>query len=220
MDTWHRVFWNQRALYFDGFLTTVQVCTYGFLFAIALGLIICLMRMYVRPLRWLAIGLTEFFRDTPILVQLLWVAYVWPEIFGWPTDFFTSGWIALGLQSSGYLSETFRTGLEGIARGQREAGLTLGLSHARIFQRIVVPQAALIVAPAITNQFLVLVKSSTLVAVIAVPDLMFQALRQNNIWYEPVPIMTSVAVIYIVTIYLVSMLNKLITDRLRTKYGY
>ena len=80
------------------------------------------------------------------------------------------------LQSSGYLAETFRAGIEAVPRGQREAGLSVGMSHALAFRRIVLPQVAPDAsAPSIVNQFTVIVKSSTLVSVITVQDLMFQS---------------------------------------------
>lgn len=220
MATWLRVVWEQRDLYAEGLLVTIQICALGFATALVLGLVICIVRLYVPPLRWLAVLVTEYLRNTPILVQLLWVAYVWPEIFGWPMSFFTAGWVALALQSGGYLSETFRAGLQGISRGQSEAGLALGLTTFQIFRRIVLPQALLIIAPSLTNQLIVLVKSSTLVAIISVPDLMHQALRQTNIWYEPIPILTSAALIYVALIYVLSMLQKASADHLRLKYGF
>lgn len=219
METWIRTVWDHRDLYLQGLQVTMEICLYGFVAAVCLGLVICILRLYVRPLRWLAVILTEYLRNTPILVQLLWVAYVWPELFGWPQSFFTAGWIALALQSGGYLSETFRAGLQGIGRGQTEASLALGLSPFQNFRRIVLPQAALVVAPSLTNQMIVLVKSSTLVAIISVPDLMHQALRQTNIYYEPVPILTSAALVYVALIYLLSILQKAVADGLRRRYG-
>jgi polar amino acid transport system permease protein len=219
MGNWERLVWNQRFLLLDGLTVTLQVCALAFAVAVAGGLALCLLRLYVRPLRAPAIALTEFFRATPIFVQLMWVAYVWPEIFGWPNAFFTAGWLALGLQSSGYLAETFRAGIEAVPRGQREAGIAVGLPPLTVFRRIVMPQVALTVAPSIVNQFTVIVKSSTLVSVITVPDLMFQAYRLVHVWYEPIEILTATAAIYILFVFLVSLAGKLTADALRRRYG-
>jgi polar amino acid transport system permease protein len=147
------------------------------------------------------------------------VSYVWPEIFGFPNTFFTAGWLALGLQSSGYLAETFRAGIEGVPRGQREAAFCAGMSPIQTFRRIVMPQVALSTAPSIVNQFTVIVKSSTLVSVITVPDLMSQSQRLVNIWYEPIEILTATAAIYIAFVFLISFAGKLLADRLRARYG-
>jgi len=219
MGNWERLVWNHRDVLFAGFAVTIEVCAIAFVVAILGGLMLCLARLYVAPLRWVAIVLIEFFRDTPIFVQLMWVAYVWPEVFGFPNDFFTAGWLALGLQSSGYLAETFRAGIEGVPRGQREAAFSAGMSPVQTLQRVVMPQVALSSAPSIVNQFTVIVKSSTLVSVITVPDLMSQSQKLVNVWYEPIEILTATAGLYIAFVFLISLTGKLIADRLRQRFG-
>ena len=219
MGNWERLVFNQRDALLAGLGVTVEVCAIAFLAAVIGGLGLCLVRIYVVPLRWIAVVLIEFFRDTPIFVQLMWVSYVWPEVFGFPGSFFTAGWLALALQSSGYLAETFRAGIEGMPRGQREAAFSAGMSPTQTFRRIVVPQVALASAPSIVNQFTVIVKSSTLISVITVPDLMSQSQRLVNIWYEPIEILTATAVIYILVVFLVSLTGKFLADRLRRRYG-
>jgi len=219
MNNWHRLVWNQRDALLAGLQVTIEVCFISFACAIVGGLVLCLVRMYVKPLRPVATFLIEFFRATPILVQLLWVNYAWPEIFGWPTTFFQAACTALALQSSGYLAETFRGGIEAIPRGQREAAFSVGMSPLLVFRRIIMPQMLLSSAPAIVNQFTVIVKSSTLVSVITVQDLMFQSQKIVNIAYEPIEILTATAVLYIAFIYVVSMAGKLLADRLRRSYG-
>jgi len=219
VTNWERLVWNQRDALLAGLHVTVEVCMIAFALAIVGGMLLCLVRMYVRPLRPVAIVLIEFFRATPILVQLLWVAYAWPGLFGWPDSFFAAAWTALALQSSGYLAETFRGGIEAIPKGQREAAYAVGMSPPLVFARVVLPQVALSSAPSIVNQFTVIVKSSTLVSVITVQDLMFQSQKIVNIWYEPIEILTATAVIYIVVIFLVSVAGKSLADMLRRRYG-
>ena len=219
MGNWERLVWNQRHLLLDGLAVTLEICLIAFAAAIVGGLCLCLVRLYVRPLRPVAIALIEFFRATPIFVQLLWVNYVWPELFAWPTTFFTAGWVALALQSSGYLAETFRAGIEAVPRGQREAGLSAGMSHPLVFRRIVLPQVLLMVAPSLVNQFTVIVKSSTLVSVITVQDLMFQSQKIVHTWLDPIEILTATAAIYILLVFAVSALGKALADLLRRRYG-
>ncbi|HMK81784.1 MAG TPA: amino acid ABC transporter permease [Xanthobacteraceae bacterium] len=219
MGNWQRLVWNQRDVLLAGLSVTVEVCVIAFVAAILGGLVLCLVRLYVRPLRPLAVLLIEFFRDTPIFVQLMWVAYVWPELFGFPDSFFAAGWLALGLQSSGYLAETFRAGIEALPRGQRDAAFSAGMSPAQTFRRIIMPQVALASAPSIVNQFTVIVKSSTLVSVITVPDLMSQSQKLISVWYEPIEILTATAAIYIAFVFLVSACGKWLADRLRLRYG-
>jgi polar amino acid transport system permease protein len=219
MGNWERLVWNQRDVLIAGFAVTVEVCVIAFVAAIVGGLALCLIRVYVVPLRLVAIVLIEFFRDTPIFVQLMWVAYVWPELFGFPNSFFTAGWLALALQSSGYLAETFRAGIEGVPRGQREAAFSAGMSPPQTFTRIVMPQVMLATAPSIVNQFTVIVKSSTLISVITVPDLMSQSQKLVNVWYEPIEILTATAAIYIIFVFVISSAGKFLADRLRRRYG-
>lgn len=219
MGNWERLVWNQRDALLSGLAVTVEVCVIAFTCAILGGLFLCLVRLYVRPLRIVAIGLIEFFRATPILVQLLWVNYVWPELFGWPNTFFAAACTALAVQSSGYLAETFRGGIEAIPKGQLEAAYAVGMSPLQVFLRITLPQVLLSSAPSIVNQFTVIVKSSTLVSVITVQDLMFQSQKIVNIGYEPIEILTATAAIYIVCIFLVSAAGKHLADTLRRRYG-
>jgi polar amino acid transport system permease protein len=219
LGNWQRLVWDQREAFISGFQVTLQVCAVSFACALAGGLLLALLRVHVRALRPLAIFLIEFFRATPVLVQLLWVNYVWPEVFGWPNTFFSAACVALALQSSGYLAETFRGAIEAIPRGQLEAAASLGMSPGRAFLRIVLPQMFLDAAPSIGNQFTVIVKSSALVSVIAVPDLMFQSQKLVNRWYEPIEILTATAVIDIGFIFVVSSLLKRVADTLRRHYG-
>jgi len=219
MSNWQRLVWNQRDALLSGLSVTLQVCAIAFVFAVIFGLVLCLVRMYVKPLRPVAIVLIEFFRATPILVQLLWVNYVWPSLFGFPDSFFAAAWLALALQSSGYLAETFRGGIEAIPAGHREAAFAVGMSPVQTFLRIVVPQVALAAAPSIVNQFTVIIKSSTLVSVITVRDLMYESQKIVNVWYEPIEILTATAALYIIVVFSISTIGKALADFFRHRYG-
>jgi polar amino acid transport system permease protein len=214
-----RILWNNRREFLEGILVTAQISLIAIAVATGVGLVICLLRMYCRPLRWLATLYIEFCRSTPIYVQLMWVNYVWPELFGWPQSFFAAGWAALALQSSGYLAETFRSGIEGIARGQREAALSTGLTPVLTMRWVILPQAVLMMTPSLMNQFLVVVKSSCLVSVIAVPDLMYRALRLTSIWFEPIEILSFTAFLYVAIVFVLSAATKWYSDRLRSRYA-
>ncbi len=219
MGNWERLVWNQRDALASGLLVTLEICAYAFVGAVIGGLLLCLVRLYVPLLRPVAVALIEFFRATPIFVQLLWVNYVWPELFGWPKSFFTAGWVALALQSSGYLAETFRAGIEGVPKGQREAASSVGMSRFLIFSRIVMPQMLLATSPAIVNQITVIVKSSTLVSVITVADLMFRSQQVVNRYYEPIEILTATAAIYILIVFGISAAGNLLATRIRRRFG-
>lgn len=203
-----------------GLMMTLRICSQAFLLAVVLAVLVSLVRLYVPGLRWLARAYVEFFRATPILVQMLWVNYVWPELFGFPQTAEQAGIIALALQSSGYLAETIRAGVEGLPRGQQEAGRALGMGQGQITLRIVAPQVALVMAPTLVSQMAVVIKSSTLLSVIAIPDLMYEALRIVNQWFEPIEVLTSTAFLYFLVIFLISLTANRISDRLRARFGW
>lgn len=219
MDVFRRTIWNHLGEFRDGLIVTAEISFIAIVVAMAVGLLVCLVRMHCRPLRWLAVLYIEFCRNTPIYVQLMWVNYVWPEIIGWPQSFFAAGWTALALQSSGYLAETFRSGIESVVRGQREAAFSTGLSPAQTMRWVILPQAVLMMTPSLMNQFLVVVKSSSLVSVIAVPDLMYRALRLTSIWFEPIEILSFTAFLYVVIVFALSAAIKWYSDRLRNRYA-
>ena len=220
MGNWERLVWNQRDVLLAGLGVTVEVCAIAFIAAIVGGLALCLIRLYVAPLRPIAILLIEFFRDTPIFVQLMWVAYVWPEVFGFPS---TASSPPAGLRSrcsrADISPKPSAPGIEAVPRGQRDAAFSAGMSQPQTFTRIVMPQVALATAPSIVNQFTVIVKSSTLISVITVPDLMSQSQKLVNVWYEPIEILTATAAIYIAFVFLISIAGKILADRLRQRYG-
>ena len=93
------------------------------------------------------------------------------------------------------------------------------MSRAQIMRRIVAPQVALVMAPAIVNQMAVVVKSSTLVSIIAVPDLMYQAMGIANKWFEPIEVLTTAAFLYFLIIFSISTTAEKIADRFRRKFG-
>lgn len=206
-------------LLLQGMYVTAYICAAAFVLAMALGLLACLLRLYVPPLKAIATAYIEFCRATPIFVQLLWVNYVWPELFGFPQTVQAAGIIALAMQSSGYLAETFRSGIEGLPAGQMEAAMAVGMTRLQVMRRIVAPQVVLVMAPAIVNQMAVVVKSSTLVSVIAIPDLMYEALKIVNQWFEPIEILTSAAILYFLIIFLLSTAADSLAGRFRRKFG-
>ena len=219
-DNFSRLILGNLDVLGEGLWVTIQMCLWAFPLAFLLGIGACLVRLYVPYVRWLALAYIEFCRATPIFVQLLWVNYVWPGLFGgFPTTAMQAGVIALAMQSSAYLAETLRSGIEGLPRGQFEAAVAVGMQWPQIMRRIVMPQVFLVMAPSLVNQMAVLVKSSTLVSVIAIPDLMYQAMKIVNQWFQPIGILTSTALLYVAVIFSISALANYISTHFRTKFG-
>src|SRR3954447_24345970 len=149
-----------------GIWVTIQLALVSMVIAIVLGLAACFGCLSRSQLiRYPSVLFVEFGRNTPILVQLVWVHFAWPEILGVKFTAWTSAVIALALQSSGYLAEEFRAGIESIDRGQIEASQSLGMTHTRLMRRIVIPQAVIRMLPGILNQFVTCFKSTSIVLV-------------------------------------------------------
>ena len=211
--------WNLLVEYRDvlisGIRVTVVLAVLSMLLAMVVGLIACLgMLSRHRILRAPAIVFVEFCRNTPILVQLVWVHYAWPEIIGIKFDAFTSSMIALAMQSSGYLAEEYRAGIESIERGQIEASQSLGMTYSRLMRRIVIPQAFIRMLPGILNQFVTCFKSTSIVSIIAVPDIMYQAGLIVSATFLPMPVYTAVAMIYFVLVFLISVVVRWLSRKL------
>ncbi|GII76926.1 amino acid ABC transporter permease [Sphaerisporangium rufum] len=137
----------------------------GFVLGALGGLLFALMRMSsVRPYRWIATIYIEIFRGLPALLIFLLILFL-PLVLGFqlPGGTYGSGILGLAVINAAYMAETLRAGLQAVPRGQMEAARSLGMSHARAMATIVIPQAIRIVIPPTTNQFVALLKDSSLV---------------------------------------------------------
>ena len=139
----------------------------GFVIGILFGL---LSLSRTRFLRWPATTYIEVFRGTPILVQVLFIFYGLPDLLGGPINALTAGIAAIALNSGAYISEVVRGGVQSIAKGQREAGLSLGLSRGQTFQYVIWPQALKRMIPPLGNQAIVSIKDTSLFSVIGVGE--------------------------------------------------
>lgn len=135
----------------------------GFAFALALGLVLALMRLSsVGPYRWLATIYIEFFRGLPALLVFLAIGYGIPIAFGERLDRWTAVMLALGSVGAAYIAETIRAGIQAVPKGQMEAARSLGMSSGRAMISIVIPQAFRIILPPLTNEVILLTKDSSL----------------------------------------------------------
>jgi polar amino acid transport system substrate-binding protein len=148
--------------------------------AMLIGLCVALVRMFgPAPLRWLSIAYIEVLRGTPLLLQLYVVFYLLPEV-GIRIPAFWAAIAGLAINYSAYEAEIYRAGLQAVPRGQMEAALALGMSQTLALRRVVVPQAARIVVPPITNDFIAMFKDTSVCSVITVMELTKQYSVQRN----------------------------------------
>jgi len=139
----------------------------GFLFGLALGLLLALMRLSpVGPYRWMATTFIEFFRGLPALVVFIALSVGIPTVFPGreiPGGTLGIATVALGLVGGAYMAETIRAGIQAVPKGQMEAARSLGMSHSRAMVSIVIPQAFRIILPPLANELILLTKDSSLV---------------------------------------------------------
>ena len=152
-------------------VVTIEATLIGFALAAVIGLVLAILRFAVPALSWPVAALVEFIRSTPLLIQIFFLFFVFPE-FGIVLDAFTAGVLALGLHYGAYCSEVYRAGLEAVPRGHWEAAIALNLGQTTTFRDIILPQALPPIVPALGNYLVALFKETPLLSAIAVLELM------------------------------------------------
>jgi His/Glu/Gln/Arg/opine family amino acid ABC transporter permease subunit len=207
-DRWH--------LFVAGAWVDLWVATIGFALACGLGLINALLRTSgIRIFSMPSFLYVQVMRGVPLYVLLLWVYFGIANITGITFTSFQAIVIALALTGSGYTTEIFRAGLGAIDRGQMEAARSIGLSRVRTYGHVILPQALRIVVPPLGNTFVGLLKGATIMAVIAVPDMVFLANELNVTLFTPFEVFAAVAAILIVMVLFFSAIVYLLERRLR-----
>lgn len=214
---WGILFSSQAWQFFTTGLTyTLLLSAIALVLGSVVGLVMAVMRLWgPRYLRPVAVAYVEFFRTTPMLVQILWVFYVLPVLFGIQLGAVESGSLALGLNSGAFLAEIFRAGLVSIHQSQHDAAQVLGLSRIQGLRLVIVPQALRRVLPAIANVFISLIKDSSLVSVIAVFELTYQAGDFVSLTFRPFEIYTALAVVYFFLTYPLVLVTGALERRVR-----
>ena len=181
-----------------GLLITVELTVIVICLSLVFGLLVALARMFgPRPLAWLVLSYVEVIRDTPLLLQLIYIYYVLPEV-GIRLDGFTASVIALTLNYSAYISEVYRSGIQGIGKGQSDAAAALGMTHGLALRRIVLPQAIRLVLPALGNFLISLFKDTALCSVVSVQEVLFSAQLIAARNYQYFTLYTVVGVLYFI----------------------
>jgi len=140
----------------------------------------------------------DFFRTTPLLVQLFWIYYVLPVLTGITLNPFDAGVISLGLYEGSYISEIFRGGIAAVDVGQVDAATALGMTPWQVLRRVLLPQAIFMMLPAFGNQFLTLIKDSSLASAISLPELLSQGEALGAMTLYPLEALTVTGVSYMV----------------------
>ena len=176
---------------------TVVLAVATMALAIPGGLLLAFLRLSpLAPVRAAATAFVEFFRATPLILQIYWVYYVLPVMTDIMFPPVATALIGLVCNISSFNSETFRAGILSIRQGQWNAGLALGMSRHQVLLRIVLPQAAMRVLPSLASTWVSLFKDTSLVSVIAVADLSYVALQLRAQTYRILEVLTAMAAIY------------------------
>ena len=207
--------WQNRQLLTSGLAVTLELSLVALLLSILVGIVGAYARISpLRPLSTAAAGYVEIVRNTPLLLVMYFV------YFGLPSFHLTlaeglAAVVSLGFYSGAYMIEIFRAGILAIGRGQTEAGKALGLTGFQIARTVVLPQALRVVLPSMGNQFISLVKDSSIAVAISVRELTYAAVRINDISWRIFEVYSAVAVIYLAVTYALAVGLRVLESRLR-----
>lgn len=179
-----------------GLGNTILLGCVAIIFGFALGLLLCLMRLYgPRWLKYLTVFYIDIFRALPILVLLILIYYALP-LAGIRFSSFTSATIALSMVLGAFTAEVCRAGIENVPRGQFEAAAALGLSFWTTMRKVILPQAIKVMVPPLTSNCVSIYKDTSLASVVAMPDLLKQATDAQALMANPTPLIGA-AIIYL-----------------------
>jgi len=199
---------------------TIPLTAVSFVLGLVIALVVALARLSsIGPLSTVARVYISLIRGTPLLVQLFIVFYALPQI-GLVIDPFPAAVLAFSLNVGGYAAEVIRAAILSIPKGQWEASETIGMGYATTLQRVILPQAARVAVPPLSNSFISLVKDTSLAAAITVPELFQAAQRIVATTYEPLILYIEAALIYLAMSSVLSSLQTKLEARLGRYGGY
>lgn len=203
------------SMFWGGLAVTLEVTGAALVLAFALGAVIAVLKVLpCRPLRLLLDFYTSIFRGIPLIVLLFIAYFATPQLTGFKISMFAASVLTLGLNGSATVSETLRGGIEGVDSGQYDASRALALPYATMMARIIIPQALRSVAPALVNEVITVLKSSSLVATIGLMDMMRAAQSVQALTYRAFEPFIVVAVIYYVIVMCLTAVARVLEKRL------
>ncbi len=180
------------------------------------GLIVGVARYAKSPfISYPARAFVEIFRNTPVLVQIIWFFYAFPILTGIETDPFLAAVLGISLNTMAFSAEIYRAGIQSIDKGQWEAGKAIGMTYNQTLRRIILPVAIKRVLPALTNRGIEVFKMSTLASVVGYVETLNQAKLIADLNFNPIESYTAVAIIFFVVLYPVVQATYVLERRLR-----
>jgi len=193
------------SFFVDGVGSTLVIAAFSVLLGTLFGVLMAIARMSkMKPLKALATVYIEFIRGTPLMVQLMFIFYGLPMVgitfpdIAWIPNFsrFAAGIVAMSMNSCAYVAEIIRSGIQAVDKGQMEAARSIGFTYGESMKMVVLPQAVKNILPALGNEFVTVIKESSIVSVIGIGDLMFRTNDVIAVTYRSLPALAIAAVIY------------------------
>jgi polar amino acid transport system permease protein len=220
----------------SGILRTLELTALAMVFGLVLGVVVAVMHLSTNPiLQWVSIGWIWFFRGVPPLVQLIfWYNLAslvqsvsvgvpfGPSFASWDSNSiitpYTAAILGLAFTESAYAAEMIRAGIQAVSRGQTEAAASLGMTDGQAMRRIVLPQALRIVIPPIGNDTISMLKFTSLVSVLALPDLLFSAQQIYSRTYQTIPLLMVATLWYLALTTVLTWAEHVVEKRLRRSH--
>ena len=219
--------WSTLSRYYsfflEGVLNTLIIAVFTVLFGTLLGILLAVAKMSsFKPLKWLSTAYIEFLRGTPLMVQLMFIFYglpmigiTFPEIsFIENFQRFAAGIVAMSLNSAAYVAEVIRSGIQAVDIGQMEAARSLGFNKAQSMLLVILPQAIKNILPVLGNEFVTVIKESSIVSVIGIADLMYRTNGVKAKNYKTLECLFIAAIIYFILTFVSSRLIALMERRM------
>ena len=185
-----------------GLKGTVYIFVITVVLGLSGGLVVGIARYARNPLAsWPARVFTEVFRNTPVLVQIIWFFYAFPILTGIETNSILAAILGISLNTMAFSAEIYRAGIQSIDKGQWEAGKAIGMTYAQTLRRIILPVAIKRVLPALTNRGIEVFKMSTLASIVGYVETLNQAKLIADLNFNPIESYTAVALIFFVVLY-------------------
>lgn len=210
--------------FLEGCKNTLILALFSVLIGTLAGTLLSLCRMSkFKPLKYIAVAIVEFVRGTPLMVQLMFIFYglpmigvTFPDISFIPNfSRFMAGVVAMSLNSSAYVSEIIRSGIQAVDPGQMEAARSIGFTYGESMRKVILPQAVKNILPALGNEFVTVIKESSIVSVIGIADLMFRTNDVIAVTYRSLQALLIAALLYFVMTFITGRLVSLAERKMK-----
>ena len=208
--------WENKVAFLNGLKVAIEVSFVAMVLSVVFGIFLAAARMRQGPISWLAVAYINIFRGVPALVSVIWVYFGWSLLVGISFTVFQAGVIALVALYSAFIAEIYRSALEAIPRGQREAGLALGMHPLRVFVQITLPQATKIAIPNIGSMFIGMVKDTSVFTVIGLLEVVRVTQNINSVTFQPFVLYTAAAALYVIAAFAIDFVFRAIEKSLTT----